>query len=146
MTGKKSTNIRLFKSKELSKPSDETLKIIIHFVTFAANKLGIDDKPIIIRLLHASPNEPITTGAYQPSNDVISVIVENRHLIDYARTIAHEMTHQKQDYEGRVDGPVQEIGGDIEDEANAVSGQIMKEYIKKQLTPEQKKFLGLGSY
>jgi hypothetical protein len=143
---KSQLNIRLFKTKELPQVEAETLKLLVQFVTFAANKLGIDDKPIIIRLLHASPNEPITTGAYQPSNDVISVIVENRHLIDYARTIAHEMTHQKQDYEGRVDKPVPEIGGDIEDEANAMSGRIVKEFIKSQLTPEQKKYLGLGSY
>jgi hypothetical protein len=146
MQKKPAIQLKLTKSAQLPKPDDETLKLLVHFVTFAAAKLGISEKPFQIRLLHAAPQEAITTGAYEPDTDRISVIVQNRHFIDYCRTIAHEMTHQKQDYEDRVSGPVQEIGGDIEDEANAVSGQIMKEYIKKQLSKEQKKFLGLGTF
>lgn len=140
------TNIRLFKSSELPKPEDETLKLLVHFVKFAAGKLGIEDSKFVIRLLHASPSEPITTGAYRPGEGTISTIVQNRHFIDYCRTIAHEMTHQRQDIQGRINGQIQEIGGDIEDEANVESGRIVKEYIKNQLTPEQKKFLGLGSF
>jgi len=139
-------NIRLFKTSHLPELEAETIKLLIHFVTFAAKKLGISEKPFQIRLLHAAPMEPITTGAYQPGKSIISVIVQNRHFIDYCRTIAHEMVHQKQDYQGRVGGPVPEIGGDIEDEANFMSGRIVKEFIKKQLSDKQKKYLGLGTY
>lgn len=49
----------------------------------------------------------------------------------------------KQDYDGKVETENQEIGGPIEDEANAVSGQIVKSYIKNHLTKEQRKFLVL---
>lgn len=138
--------IRLFKTPQLPKIEPATIKLIIKFVGFAAKKLGIESAEIVIRMLHSSPKEPITTGAYTPQTKVICVIVQGRHFIDYCRTIAHEMTHQRQDIQGKDFTNVPEIGGEIEDEANAVSGRIVKEFIKKQLTPEEKKHLGLGSY
>lgn len=138
--------IHLFKTKELPKLDRETLKLILKFVSFAVKKLGIEKEQINIRMLHAAPKEPITTGAYTPQTKVICVIVQNRHFIDYCRTIAHELTHQKQDLDGKDFTNIPEIGGEIEDEANSTSGRIVKEFIKKQLTPKEKKHLGLGSY
>ena len=138
--------IRLFKSKELPELDEQTIGLIVNFIQFAAKYLKMEDQPVSVRLLHAAPKEPITTGCYSPQDKKITTICQNRHFIDYCRTIAHEMTHQKQDIEGRVGQENQEIGGEIEDEANAVSGQIVKSYLKTQLKPEQKKFLGLGTY
>lgn len=138
--------LRLTKTPQLPAPKVEDLKLLVKFITFAAEKLGISEKAFMVRLLHASPDEPVTTASYEPATDRIQVITQNRHLIDYCRSVAHEMVHQRQKYQNRVDGKVQEIGGDIEDEANAVSGQIVKEFIKNQLTDEQKKFLGLGTF
>ena len=67
-------------------------------------------------------------------------------MIDYCRTIAHELTHMKQDVDNRINGNEQEIGGEIEDEANVMSGRIVKFYIKNILTKEDKQHLGLGNY
>jgi hypothetical protein len=106
----------------------------------------LEDQEVKIRLLGACPNEPITTGAYSPSDKTISTIAAGRHLIDYCRTLAHELTHMKQDVDGRIKGPQQEIGGEIEDSANASSGRIVKAFIKTILTKEDKKFLGLGTF
>jgi hypothetical protein len=39
-----------------------------------------------------------------------------------------------------------EIGGEIEDEANILSGRYTKHFIKNILTDDEKKKLGLGSY
>lgn len=141
-----SNTIRLFKTPQLPVLAPETLKLIIKFVKFSGKKLGTESEPVKIRLLHAAPKEPITTGAYTPQTKTICVIVQNRHFIDYCRTVAHEMTHQRQHTQGKDFSNIAEIGGEIEDEANSVSGQIVKEFIKKQLTPEEKKHLGLGSY
>ena len=145
-SNKKSGNIHLVRTKEFSAPNKETTDLILDFIKYAADFLKMNDKEIKVRLVHASPNEPITTGAYEPSTKRISTIAQNRHFIDYCRTIAHEMTHMKQDYDGKVEKKGQEIGGPIEDEANAISGQIVKSYIKNHLTSDQKKFLGLGTY
>ena len=143
----KPSNLRLFKSPKLNSVTPEDAKLLVDFVQFAAKFLKYDG-PFSIRMLHACPNEPITTGCYSPSEKKITTIVENRHFLDYCRTIAHEMVHQRQDANGafQTNESVPEIGGEIEDEANSVAGQIMKSYIKTHLKPEQKKKLGLGTY
>lgn len=144
---KKTTGkIILVKTKELKQPDEKTVKLIIDFVQFAADFLKLTDKEIKIRLMHAAPKEAITTGAYEPATKRISVIIENRNFIDYCRTVAHEMVHMKQDYDGEVESENQEIGGKIEDDANARGGQIVKSYLKNHLKPEQKRFLGLGTF
>ena len=139
-------NLKLKKSKQLPMPDKETLKLLVEFIDFAVKELKLGDTPIVITLLHAAPDKPITTGAFDPSDGTICVIVENRHFIDFTRTIAHELVHLLQSVNVELTGDIPEIGGDIEDDANAVAGQIMKEYIKTVLTPEQRKHLGLGNY
>ena len=116
------------------------------YLKYAIGELGLEDKPIKIRLLGKAPNEPITTGAYSPHDKTISAICANRHFVDYMRTISHELTHMKQDYEGKVGQPHPEIGGEIEDEANIYSGRITKYFIKNLLSKEDKQHLGLGTY
>ena len=143
---KEKVKIKLLKTKEYPMPKPETVKLLVDFIKFASDYIKLDGEEIKVRLVHAAPKEPITTGCYAPATKLISVIAQNRHFIDYCRTIAHEMTHLKQHLDGRVEAQNQEIGGEIEDEANSVSGQVVKSYIKKHLTPEQKKYLGLGTY
>jgi hypothetical protein len=53
-------------------------------------------------------------------------------LGDVMRSVAHEMVHKKQYEDDRIVKPVQDIGGEIEDEANAVAGQLVKKFIKTQ--------------
>ena len=139
-------SIRLKKSHELPLPDKDTLKMLVEFIGFAAKKLELGDEPVVVTLLHSNPGRPITTGAFDTGDKSICCIAQNRHYIDYIRTIAHEMTHLKQHLDGRTQGQIQEIGGDIEDEANYMSGRIVKEYIKSVLKPEQKKHLGLGTF
>jgi hypothetical protein len=138
--------LRLFKAQGCPELDQQTLALLAKFLSFVIKQLKLEDQEVKIRLLGACPNEPITTGAYSPSDKTISTIAAGRHLIDYCRTIAHELTHMKQDVDGRIKGPQQEIGGQIEDEANAMSGRFVKHFIKNILTAEDKKRLGLGSY
>jgi len=139
-------NLKLKKSKQLSMPDKEILKLLVEFIDFAVRELKLGDTPIVITLLHAAPDKPITTGAFDPNDGSICVIVENRHFIDFTRTIAHELTHLSQSENGELAGDIPEIGGKIEDDANIWSGKITKKYLKTILTPEKKKFLGLGTF
>jgi len=139
-------SIRLKKSKELPLPDKDTLKMLVEFIGHASNHLNLGDEPVTVTLLHANPGRPITTGAFDPNDKSICVIVGGRHFIDYCRTIAHELVHLRQSVKGQLTGEIQEIGGDIEDEANSVSGQIIKSYLKNVLTKEQKQKLGLGVF
>lgn len=120
--------------------------LIAKYVKYAIEQLGLGNTAITIRLLGANPNEPITTGAYSPADKTVTSIAGGRHLVDFCRTIAHELTHMKQDINDELNEPYQEIGGDIEDEANARAGRITKYFVKNILTPEEKRKLGLGSY
>ena len=139
-------NLRVFKGAGCPDLDKETLALLVKFLKYAISELKLQDVEIKIRLLGKSPNEPITTGCYSPQNKTISTIADGRNLIDYCRTIAHELTHMKQDVEGRIQGLQQEIGGQIEDEANVVAGIVMKKFIKNILTKEDKQHLGLGTY
>lgn len=143
----KSTNkIRVFKAPGCPELDKETLSLMLKYLQYAVKELGLQNEEVQIRLLGANPNEPITTGAYNPNTKVCASIIAGRHLVDWCRTVAHELTHYRQDIKGQLNKPHAEIGGDIEDEANIMSGRITKYFIKNILTAEDKKRLGLGGY
>jgi hypothetical protein len=139
-------NIRVFKANGCPELDKKTLELMVRYLKYAIVELGLEEKPIKIRLLGKAPNEPITTGAYAPHDKTISAICDGRHFVDYMRTIAHELTHMKQDYAGDIAKPHPEIGGPIEDEANVMSGRITKYFIKNMLNKEEREHLGLGTY
>jgi hypothetical protein len=47
------------------------------------------------------------------------------------RSVAHEMVHHKQFEQGRLNVKPPDIGGEIEDEANAKAGQYIKMFAKE---------------
>lgn len=146
MAKKQPNKIRVFKAKGCPNLDGRTLGLLVKFLKYVVKELDLEDKEIKIRLLGPNPQEPITTGAYNPSNKTCSTIVAGRNLVDWCRTIAHELTHYRQDLDGKLNSPHPEIGGEIEDDANIYSGRCVKYFIKKILTKDDKKFLGLGSY
>ena len=139
-------NLRVFKGAGCPDLDKQTLALLVKFLKYAIGELELEDVEVKVRLLGKSPSEPITTGCYSPQNKTISTICDGRNLIDYCRTIAHELTHMKQDVDDRINGNEQEIGGEIENEANMVAGIVMKKFIKNILTKEDKQHLGLGTY
>jgi hypothetical protein len=55
-------------------------------------------------------------------------------LVDILRSIAHELVHHKQKEDGKFKNQsskgIPEVGGMIEDEANAIAGRLIKKYGK----------------
>jgi hypothetical protein len=101
------------------------------FVKFVKKELGIKNLPTI----SIQPNrDGLKTTAhydYTKENKIVRVYGRNRALVDIMRSVAHELVHHKQFEEGRLDGPQPpDIGGEIEDEANAKAGQHIKMYAK----------------
>jgi hypothetical protein len=77
----------------------------------------------------------MTTGD-RNSKDEIHILTKGRLNRDILRTLAHEWDHEYQrTILKRKHGP--DIGGKNEDEANAVSGKIVKQYEKEY--PKQEK-------
>jgi Zn-dependent peptidase ImmA (M78 family) len=100
---------------------------LTEFVKFVKKELGIKDMPEI--LVKATRDGLKTTANYdyRQEKKVVKVYGKNRALVDIMRSIAHELVHHKQFEDGRLDGPKPpDIGGEIEDEANAKAGQFIK--------------------
>ena len=75
------------------------------------------------------PAEPIvTTAAYDPNSKKCYVYGKERATVDVCRSIAHEMTHMMQDFNGDLVGLIKDVGGFHEDQANAKAGEIIKRF------------------
>ena len=109
-------------------------KTIDDFVEFVKKELGIENE-VDVQL--QNNKDGIRTTAvykYQDEGDEdfeqseIRVLALGRALIDVLRSIAHEMVHHKQNENGELKGKISNVGGPIEDEANAVAGEMIKKY------------------
>lgn len=107
---------------------------VAEFVKFVKGELQLEKCPTII--LQNGRGGLVTTASYDYSNEekFVKINVKNRALVDILRSIAHEMVHHKQFEEGRLKIKPADIGGDIEDEANAKSGQFIKLFAKMDKT------------
>lgn len=101
------------------------------FVKFVKKELGIEKVPTISIQSNRDGLKTTAHYDYTKENKIIRVYGNNRALVDIMRSVAHELVHHKQFEEGRLDGPQPpDIGGEIEDEANAKAGQYIKMYAK----------------
>ena len=60
------------------------------------------------------------------------MVVGGRHPIDVLRTLAHELTHYKQDCDGKLEPGAGETGTEQENEANATAGIVMRDFANNQ--------------
>lgn len=107
-------------------------KIINEFIDFADNKLDLGNNipKISISYKEGEAKENKSFGGYSPNNESILVVGANRNLADILRSLAHELVHHKQNLEDRIEENSGETGSDIENEANARAGIIMREFGK----------------
>ena len=100
------------------------------FINFCIDELDIEGE-FKVKVVSDRDKYGIKTTAFYRDNSKESVVyAKNRMLGDVLRSIAHELTHKKQYEDGRIKHPVQDVGGEIEDEANAKAGAIIKKFIK----------------
>jgi len=115
--------------------TDEKKKILDKFVLFVKKQLELESVPTIKVQNNRDGLKTTANYDYTKENKLIKVCAKNRALVDVCRSIAHEMVHHKQFEQGRLDGPQPpDIGGEIEDEANAKAGQFIKMYAKEDPT------------
>ena len=95
------------------------------FLPIAIAHLELDHIPKI-KLVKSL--DDTTFGRYVDDEKVIYAVVANRNPVDILRTIAHEMVHYKQGQEHQLTNDSGETGSDIENEANAEGGVIMREF------------------
>lgn len=113
--------------------SDEQMETIQDFICFVQDKLQIEGA-VKVSLL-AEPQEGMTTAAYSPYYDQNYIVCGGRATVDILRSIAHELTHNRQRQLDLFDitKPVQDHDSrpnSIEAEANAMAGCLIKDYAK----------------
>ena len=109
----------------------ELAPMLDSFVSFASNKLGLKSMPVV--RYKGKDDDYNSFAAYNPSSNELSVHTMNRHPMDIFRSVAHELVHHKQNEDGRIGKDVAkegETGSDIENEANAEAGKIMRWFAK----------------
>jgi Zn-dependent peptidase ImmA (M78 family) len=111
--------------------NDDNKKKLNEFVKFVKSELKIKDLPTIVIKNNRDGLKTTANYDYTKENKIVKVCSKNRAVVDVMRSLAHELVHHKQWEDGRLDGPKPpDIGGEIEDEANAKAGQFIKMYAK----------------
>ena len=111
--------------------NDDKKDKLNRFVKFVKNQLELDTVPVISIQNHRENIKTTANYDYTKDEKIIKVCSKGRALVDVMRSIAHEMVHHKQYEQGRLKVQPPDIGGEIEDEANAKAGQYIKMYSKK---------------
>lgn len=112
--------------------SDQIVDHMRNFLKIAQRELQLPQLPKIIWTSSSTAHgERPTFGKFQNDNNTITVSIVNRHPIDIMRTLAHELTHYKQDITKGLNANSGDTGSPEEDEANAMAGRIMRHFDEK---------------
>lgn len=112
--------------------SEEKRVVLNDFIGFVRTQLGIKTMPTISLLNHRNGFKTTANYDYSKENKIIKISTLNRAIVDISRSIAHELVHHKQWEDGRLKVKPPDIGGEIEDEANAKAGQYIKIFGKRR--------------
>ena len=102
------------------------------FIKYAIKNLKIQKPPSGLTLSYNTnaARERSSFGTFNPENDKIWLYVGNRNMADILRTLAHELVHRKQHEDGRLNIMSGETGSEIENEANAQAGILLRNFGK----------------
>jgi hypothetical protein len=103
------------------------------FIKFSIKNLEIQNPPRNLSLSYDTnkAKEMRSFGYFDPNDNKIWVYCANRNMADILRTLAHELVHRKQDEDGRISYESGKTGSDIENEANAKAGVLLRDFGKQ---------------
>jgi hypothetical protein len=111
---------------------EEKAGIVKDFLLFCKDFLQIETLPKVKLLTnHDWVLQHRSFGMYDPRINTLLVYIGNRNLADILRTTSHELVHHKQNEDNRLQPGSGADGSDIENEANTLSGIIMRKYGQK---------------
>lgn len=114
--------------------SQNKLSVLKDFIAFCKQELNIQTLPKIALIKDKSFVEQNRSyGEYNPQTNSIKVVSLDRNLADICRSLAHELCHHRQNELGMIYNEAGETGTDIENDANAMAGIIMRDYGKKNV-------------
>lgn len=104
------------------------------FTKYVVKELEIKNPPTVAILEKRDGLRTTASYDYSKENKIVKIFAGPRLTVDVMRSIAHELVHHKQWEDGRLKVKPPDIGGPIEDEANAYAGQFIKKFAKKDPT------------
>lgn len=106
-------------------------ELIKHFIKHCKKELGIQSLPHIRFIADKTwVEERRSFGEYNPNENTACVYYIGRNTADVFRSLAHELVHHRQMELDMINQESGETGSDIENEANALAGIMMREYGK----------------
>jgi Zn-dependent peptidase ImmA (M78 family) len=116
---------------EAKTTEQEFLGIMKDFLPFAMEELQLKILPKFKLMTHIPNEGQPTFGRYENEENVIYLALDQRHPLDVARTLAHELVHFKQGTEHRLDDTSGHTGSPEENEAHELAGIIMRNFNKQ---------------
>ena len=105
---------------------------IAEFVKYAVNELKIKTLPTVKFSYDTNESQSKGTfGYFDPNANHIWIYIKNRNTADILRTLAHELVHHKQGEDNRLKQGSGETGSEIENEANAQAGVLLRKFGKE---------------
>lgn len=109
-------------------------EILKHFIAYCKKELNIQSLPRITMIDDLNfVSQARSFGEYNPKEVSIKVFYPGRNLADICRSLAHELTHHRQNELDMIYNEAGETGSEIENDANAMAGIIMRDYGKLNL-------------
>ena len=110
------------------------LNILKDFIAFCKKELNIQTLPKISLIKDkAFVEQNRSYGEYNPETNAVRVFVTGRNLADICRSLAHELCHHRQNELDMIYDEAGNTGTDIENDANAMAGIIMRDYGKRNI-------------
>lgn len=117
---------------EFLSENDVNQSVLRDFIRYAAGEIGLKKMPRIH--IHNDPEwseQERSFGRFEPETQDLHINMWDRHIMDVFRTTAHELAHARQHEIESLGPDAGETGSDMENEAHAVAGIIMRNWAKK---------------
>lgn len=107
------------------------IEMFKRFLPIAMHYIDLKSLPKMKFEAHIHDDVQPTFGKYENNEKTLYVALMNRNPNDILRTIAHELTHYKQDTEHELVPDSGRTGSPHENEAHAIAGIVMRHFNKK---------------
>jgi len=112
----------------------DKIYLLRNFVKYCIEYLGIKgDVTIILKHGKDKHLETLASYGYKENSeepDDVYIRAGHRHIVDIMRSLAHELTHKRQNERGELVQDSGITGSKQENEANSFAGIIMREYTR----------------
>lgn len=112
--------------KEEKEDEHDFMKVIRALVPLAMKELDLSSLPKIKLQARLEIDDQPSFGRFVNEEDTVYLALEDRHPLDIARTLAHELVHYKQGTEHRLNPKSGETGSPEENQAHELAGVIMR--------------------